>query len=136
MERDETVKRLRWPLRVGATIGGIWLCAGCGAYSVTATGGTVFQQSETTPDPLVSALKASASRDLPCESNNLEMRRLDRERQYAVTGCGSSVLYRVLTPSLTGKRVELLSRSSSRATGDVAGGLPPSPTASLRRPDA
>jgi hypothetical protein len=131
MEHDEKMKRLGWALRVGATIGGVWLCAGCGAYSVTATGGTVFQQSPaTTLDPLLSALMASASRDLPCESSNLHMRRLDPERQYAVSGCGLRVVYHVLTPSLTSRRVELLSRSPLPPAGDVAGTLPPSRTAS------
>jgi hypothetical protein len=67
------------------------------------------------PDALSSALAASAARDLPCASDNLEIRRLDAERQYEVSGCGSRVLYRVLTPTVTSKRIELVPRSSLTA---------------------
>jgi len=111
MEDDVKVKSLGWAVRVGVTVGGTWICAGCGAYTATATDGAIFRQSATIPDPSLSALRASASRDLPCESSEVDIRRLDPERQYAVTGCGWRVLYRVLTPSLTSKRVELLSRT-------------------------
>jgi hypothetical protein len=114
------VKSLGRALRLGATIGGAWLCAGCGAYTVTATGGTTFQRSETLPDPLSSALRSSASRDLPCERNDLDITRLDREREYAVTGCGRRVLYSALTPSLTSRRLELVSRYPLPPAGDVA----------------
>ena len=107
-------KSSEWVLRMVATIGGAGVCAGCGAYTVTATGGTTFQQSGAMPDPLSSALRASASRDLVCESGDLGVERLDPEREYAVTGCGRRALYRALTPTLTSKRLELVSRSPSQ----------------------
>jgi hypothetical protein len=113
------VKSSGWALRMGSRIGVAWLFAGCGTYAVTATGGTTFRQSESLPDPLSSALRASASRDLPCESGDLDVARLDAEREYSVTGCGLRVLYRALTPSLTSRRLELVSRS---AMGDIAAG--------------
>jgi len=97
---------------IGAGIAGVWLCTGCGAYAVTATGGTVFRQSGAIPDPMSSALRASASRDLPCESRDLDVRRLDAEREYVVTGCGRRALYRALTPTLTSKHLELVSASA------------------------
>jgi hypothetical protein len=133
-EVDVMVKRLSWALRLSATIGGAWMCAGCGAYSVTTTGGTVFEQSGTAPDPLAMALRASASRDLNCESGEIDVQRLELEREYAVTACGESALYRVVTPSLRSKRVELLSRSPSSPAGVVAGSRSPTQTASLQRP--
>jgi hypothetical protein len=102
------LKSLGWALRV---IGGAWICAGCGAYTTTATDGAIFQQSGTLPDPASSALRASAARDLPCESSNVEVRRLEPERKYAVTGCGWRVLYHVVTPTLTSRRIDLLSRT-------------------------
>jgi len=122
-------KRLGWTLRMSAAMGGVWVLAGCGAYSVTSTGGAVYQ-SATVLDPSSSALEASATRDLPCDGADLDIQRLDAERQYAVTGCGWRVLYRVLTPSLTSRRVELVSRAP--AAGDVAS----SPAATVRRPHA
>jgi hypothetical protein len=105
--------RLCRTLNVGAILAAAATCVGCGGYVVTATDGTIFQESEEMPDSISSALARSASRDLPCESNRLDVRRLDPEREYAVTGCGRRVLYRVLSPGVTTRRVELLSRSTS-----------------------
>ena len=99
-------------LQVVATIAGACVCAGCG-YTVTATDGAVFTQKKAGPDVIASALAASASRDLPCESHDLEVERMAQEREYAVTGCGSTVVYRVDTPSLEHGRVELVSRSAT-----------------------
>ncbi len=101
----------RMRLLVGGALGCIGLCAACGGYAVTATDGRIFQESATMPDSISSALLASASRDLPCGSEGLDVTRLDPDRQYQVTGCGRRVLYRVLTPSLTRRRVELISRT-------------------------
>jgi hypothetical protein len=124
------VKRvLRWALGVGVAIGGTWLCAGCGAYAVTATDGTIFRTSETMPDPTPAALRSSAAHDLPCESNGVDIRRLDPERAYAVTGCGRSLLYGVLTPTPMSWRVQLLSRSPSPPGGDHSASLANQPGA-------
>jgi hypothetical protein len=106
------LKKFGWAVQAAAAIGGAWLVVGCG-HSVTATSGTVFRPSTTTPDALTSALAASASHDLPCSSADLDVERLGPEREYAVTGCGARVLYRVLTPTPTGKRVELVSRAAA-----------------------
>jgi hypothetical protein len=113
------VNSLGRAVRVVATIGSAWACTACGAYSVTATGGATFQQTGTAPDPMGPALRASAARDLPCESADVDVRRLDAERQYAVTGCGRRAFYRALTPTLHGKRLELVS-SSTLLAGDMA----------------
>lgn len=111
---------LRWGLQTAATIGAAWLCAGCGAYTVTSTSGTIYRQSAALPDPMWTALRASASRDLPCDSDHLDVTRLEPQRAYAVTGCGRRVLYRALTPSLTSRHLELVSHSSVPPAGDVA----------------
>jgi hypothetical protein len=111
-------KGLGWAFRGSAMVGSALLCMGCGGYAITATDGTVFQQSETSQDSVASALTASASRDLPCASNELDVRRLDPERRYVVSGCGRRVSYRVLTPSLTQRRLELVSRSTLPTVGD------------------
>jgi hypothetical protein len=92
------------------TIGAACACVGCG-YAVTASDGTIFKQTEAVPDALSSALLASASRDLPCANSNLEVKRLEPEREYAVTGCGSRVIYRVDTPTVATKHIELVSRA-------------------------
>jgi hypothetical protein len=105
------VRSFERALRVVPAILGAWGCAGCGAYTVAATSGTVYEQSSTVPDPLSSALRASASRDLPCGSQLL-VTRLDDEREYVVAGCGMRGVYRALTPSLMSKRLELVSRSA------------------------
>jgi hypothetical protein len=105
-----SAKGLRRVWRGIAAIGGLALCAGCGS-AVTASNGSVFRSSEALPDALSLALVASASHDLPCAESNLDVRRLEAEREYAVTGCGSRVLYRVITPSLVSRRIELVSRS-------------------------
>jgi hypothetical protein len=102
------------------------MCSACGAYTVTATGGTTYEQSATMPDPLSSALRASASRDLPCESEDLDIRRLGPERQYAVTGCGARVSYRALSPTLASREIELVSRSPWPPVGNVASLAPAS----------
>jgi hypothetical protein len=94
-----------------ATIGSAFIGGGCG-YAVTSSDGKIFRPCEATPDALSSALAASAARDLPCASDNLEVTHLEPERAYAVTGCGSRVVYRVQTPSVMSKRIELLSRST------------------------
>jgi hypothetical protein len=94
-----------------AMMGGASLAAGCG-YSVTATNGTTFPQGAGGSETVSTALMASATHDLPCASESLEVARLEDEREYSVTGCGSRVLYRVVTPSLTSRRVELVSRSA------------------------
>jgi hypothetical protein len=125
-EDDVIVKRFGSILQLGALCGA-WLSAGCGAYTVTARGGTTFQASDTDPDPLSSALKVSASRDLPCESAGLELERLDPEREYAVTGCGFRVLYRARTPTLRSKRIELVSRAPT-SSGHAVALLSPSTT--------
>lgn len=114
-----TTKSLGWWLMMGAAIGGAWLCAGC-AYSVTAVGGKTFEQSGTLPDAMSSALRASAAHDLSCETSSVEMRRVDPDREYEVTGCGQRLRYRALTPTPTSKRLELVSRSASPAGRDVA----------------
>jgi hypothetical protein len=98
-----------WP-GIAAIGGGLVVCAGCGS-AVTASNGSVFRSSDALPDAFSSALVASASHDLPCADNDLDVRRLELEREYAVTGCGSRVLYRVITPSLVSRRIELVSRS-------------------------
>jgi len=88
----------------------VW-CAGC-AETTTATDGRAFRRAAT-GDSISSALTASASHDLPC-SDTLEVRRLDPERAYEVTGCGWRAVYRVITPSVMSRRVELVNRSPSR----------------------
>jgi hypothetical protein len=93
------------------TLGSAWVCGACGA-AVTSSDGKIFRESAATPDALSSALAASASRDLPCASDNLEVSHLEAEREYAVTGCGSRVVYRVQTPTVLSKRVELVSHST------------------------
>jgi hypothetical protein len=109
------MKRLRWLLSQGiATFGGAAMCAGCG-YTVTASDGTLFRQSERMPDALSAALATSAAHDLPCSSADLGITRLETETKYLVTGCGSQVLYRVLTPSVASGRIELVSRSAPTA---------------------
>jgi hypothetical protein len=99
---------------VFAAIGVVCLGAGCGS-TVTASGGAVFRPSEAQPNALKSALAASASRDLPCASTNLDVRRDARVQEYVVTGCGSSVTYRVDTPTVASKRIELVSRQQLTA---------------------
>jgi hypothetical protein len=93
---------------------GISMASGCG-YAITASDGRAFRQSPTVAEPILSALAESASHDLPCSSASLQISRLEAEKQYAVDGCGSSVVYRVLTPTLTRRYVELVSRSSQPA---------------------
>jgi hypothetical protein len=118
--------------RLTTLIGCAWLCMGCGAYTVVATDGAVFQQSGANPDPLSSALKVSAARDLPCESD-VEVQRLEAAREYAVSGCGGRVLYHALSPSLSTRRLDLVSRSAWPAshvaslTSTHTGGDPPPP---------
>jgi hypothetical protein len=102
---------MRWASGVIATVAGAWVCAGCG-YAVTASDGTVFKQSKSVPDALPSALAASASRDLPCASENLQIERLEPEREYVISGCGLRVVYRVDTPTVATRRIELVSRST------------------------
>jgi len=92
-------------------IGGLLTWAGCGS-AVTASNGSIFRQTDTTSDAFSVALAASASHDLPCADRNLEVTHLQAQREYLVTGCGSRVLYRVLTPTLTSRRIELVSRSA------------------------
>jgi hypothetical protein len=103
--------------RVFAAIGVVCLGAGCGT-SVTASSGAVFKPSEAKPDALRSALAASAARDLPCASSNLDVRRDERELTYVVRGCGSQVTYRVMTPTVASKRIELVSRRQLTAEND------------------
>ena len=91
--------------------GGALVCAGCG-YTVTATDGTIYKQSTSLPDALPSALLASAARDLPCASGDVEVKRIESEREYAVSGCGLRVVYRVDTPTVASRRIELVSRSA------------------------
>jgi hypothetical protein len=126
MEVDVKLKSFGWVLPIVATIGGAWMSTGCGAYSVTATGGTTYRQSGTTPDPLSSALRESASRDLPCDNADLAVSRLEPQQEYLVAGCGRSVAYRAITPTVTSKRLELVTRSESAPGGAVALS-PPSP---------
>lgn len=86
---------------------------------MTASNGAIFQQSEVTTDDAFSvALAASASHDLPCDQEALEVTHLEAQRVYAVTGCGSRVLYRVVTPTLVSRRIELISRSLLPKTGE------------------
>jgi hypothetical protein len=92
-------------------IAAAWACIGCG-YGVTATDGTSFRQSESFPDAVSAALSASAARDLACASGDLEIQRLEPEREWAVTGCGLRAVYRVDTPSVTSGRIELVSRTA------------------------
>jgi hypothetical protein len=91
--------------------GAALLCAGC-AYTIKASDGTLFERSNAEPDALSSALAVSASHDLPCASGDVEIVHMESEREYAVMGCGSRVVYRVLTPSPAEARVELVSRGT------------------------
>lgn len=100
-------------------IGGLLAWAGCGS-AVTASNGSIFRQSEAMPDAFSSALAASAAHDLPCADADLEIAHLEAQREYSVTGCGLRVLYRVLTPTLTSRRIELVSRSASTPKSDEA----------------
>ena len=130
-------KMLGWTMRAMATIGGAWICAGCGAHTVTATGGATFREADTLPDPMSSALKASAAHDLPCDSAYVDVKRLEAEREYEVTGCGYRVLYRAETPSVRSKQLELVSRAPWTPDGNVASTpAPPAPAATVKRPDA
>ncbi len=106
---------LRWAWRLSVAAGAACTCTACTA-TITATDGRVFHESKDTPDSVSSALLASAARDLPCATENLDVTRLDPERRYAVTGCGRGVVYRVLTPSLTTRRVELVASTPVAAT--------------------
>jgi hypothetical protein len=103
-------RRLSWPcpaLRTAAMIVGLGGATGCGTYAITATNGSVFTNGDARGE-LTSALLASASRDLDCTSV-LEVRRLDAERQYEVSGCGFTAVYAVETPSIRARRIELVS---------------------------
>ncbi len=101
------------------------LCAaltlgGCG-YAITSTDGRVFPRADRAPDEaLSSALTASASHDLGCPADQLEITRLDRQREYAARGCGTRALYRVDTPSVARGRVELVSRSADGVVAAAA----------------
>jgi hypothetical protein len=110
---------MKWTTTMVATVAGAWVCAGCG-HTVTASDGTIFRQSAAMPDALQSALAASASRDLPCASDDLEVTRLEPSREYAVSGCGLRVVYRVDTPTVASRRVELVSRSAVASAGASA----------------
>lgn len=112
-------KCLAWVWPEIVTIGALLACAGCGS-SVTASNGSIFRPSEAMPDAFSSALVASASHDLPCADSNLDVEHLVTEREYSVTGCGLRVLYRVMTPALNTRRIELVSRSALPANGDRA----------------
>jgi hypothetical protein len=107
----------RFAVRVAAGAVSVSSMIGCGGYAISATDGSVFARSDDARGQLTSALIASGSRDLPC-STQLEVRRLDAERQYLVSGCGSQVLYDVETPTIGTRRVELLSRASDPALGE------------------
>jgi hypothetical protein len=100
--------------RVFAAVGVVCVGAGCGS-SVTASSGVVFKPSDANRDALKSALVASASRDLPCASSDLTVQRDARALQYVVSGCGSRVTYRVDTPTVASKRVELVNRTQLTA---------------------
>ena len=123
MSRTVNWKSLGRAIGSTAMVGGACLCAACG-YTVTASDGTIFKQTERVPDALSSALAASASHDLPCGSDNLDVKRLEPERQYAVTGCGLRVVYKVDTPTVATRRIELVSRAAvgsvTAAAGDPA----------------
>ena len=99
-------------------IGGLLTWVGCGS-AVTASNGSVFRQTDATPNAFSSALAASATHDLPCADRNLEITHLEAQREYLVTGCGSRVLYHVLTPTLTSRRIELVSHSPHAAPKGV-----------------
>jgi hypothetical protein len=121
----------RWVLRVSATFVGAWGVAGCAGYSVTATDGRVFAESDNSLHQLASALSASASHDLPC-AGTLEVRRLAEQRQYVVAGCGSLAIYEVDTPSIGTRRLELVSHERESLDGerpalDVAAKSAPTP---------
>lgn len=111
LELEASPSRRRWLLRVTVMLGGTVWCAGC-AETTTATDGRAFRQASA-GDSISSALMASASHDLPC-SDSLDIRRLDPQRAYEVTGCGWRAVYRVVTPSVMNRRVELVNRSPSR----------------------
>jgi hypothetical protein len=113
------IKRYKGISRLGFILFGAWACGGC-AYAVTTSAGVTVEQSARNPDPLSSALRMSASRDLGCEASGLSLERLDAERQYAVTGCGRRALYRAVTPTPTTKRLELVSSSAAAPGHDVA----------------
>lgn len=119
---SRTVDWKSWGRAIGlsATVGGAWVCTGCG-YSVTASDGTIFKQTERVPDAFSSALAASASHDIPCGSDHLDVKRLEPEREYAVTGCGLRVVYRVDTPTVATRRIELVSRAAVGSVTAEAG---------------
>jgi hypothetical protein len=83
---------------------------GCSGYAITATDGRVFASSDDPRSQLGAALTASGARDLPC-SEQLDVRRLDAERQYLVSGCGFHAVYAVDTPTVATRRLELMSRA-------------------------
>jgi hypothetical protein len=83
---------------------------GCSGYAITATDGRVFASSDDPRSQLGAALTASGARDLSC-SKQLDVRRLDAERQYLVSGCGFHAVYAVDTPTVATRRLELMSRA-------------------------
>ena len=111
-------------LAVAAAVVGLGGVTGCGGYAITATNGTVFADATNVRAQVSDALIASASRDLPCTSE-LELRRLDADRLYEVSGCGERVRYDIETPSIRTRRVTLVEREAQVAK---AATHPASPT--------
>ena len=114
-------------LAIAVGLGG---ATGCGGYAITATNGAVFANSGDAGQQLTSALLASASRDLDC-TGALEVRRIDAERQYEVSGCGFRAVYDVETPSIRTRRVALKSsdRPGTREERVASTGPLPKPSA-------